>query len=57
MAVALSRAVVEAIGEPALRSEYARRSLDRVPRYGFDAVVAEHEALYLAALGRAVSKV
>lgn len=51
---ALAEAVVRAIGQPAQRSEYARRSLGLVPRYGFDAVVAEHESLYLAALGRSM---
>jgi len=49
---ALAEAVVRAINQPALRDEYAHRSLGLVSQYGFDAVVSEHEALYLAALGR-----
>jgi len=48
----LAKAVVRAIDQPALRNEYAHRSLGLVSRYGFDAVVSEHEAIYLAALGR-----
>ena len=49
---ALAKAVIGALLEPSLCSQYAERAWDTVQRFSIDTVVGEHEQLYLSALGR-----
>jgi glycosyltransferase involved in cell wall biosynthesis len=50
----LAGAVVRLIEDPELRARMARRALEGVERYGWDAVVARHLDVYERAIGRRV---
>jgi glycosyltransferase involved in cell wall biosynthesis len=52
---ALAVAVLGALKEPSLCAQCADRALDTVQSFSIDAVVSEHERLYLAALERQTS--
>jgi glycosyltransferase involved in cell wall biosynthesis len=46
--VALAAAIVDALGKPSRRQQYACHALSAVKAFSIDAVVAEHESLYSA---------